>query len=253
MPLRIYPVGALLAAEGITDAPLISDFDPGVPGAGLVDFWRRGVGLTLDDAGRVISWRGFNGTMAQQPDPARRPLATADGISFDGSTWLVTPVVPDPVAGYIVAKVKRGPIVSTSTAALILGEHQRIVPPAARLSLGFATSDGVTAWLGDSSPQGFTGTTPVGAGETATIGLGWDEGAGRLRLNGAQEAARAYDGETGGEEAGVGSRALWLGGVNQFNGFASPSDDTLTDLAIYAGPSDDAARAAIDAAVAAAA
>ena len=241
---------AIAAGTMLAPPPLLSDSVPGVPGQGLIELWRSSTGLSLVD-GKVSSWKGFNGTLAAQPDATKRPLGSAAGVAFSGAgDFLTTPIVADASAGYLVAKVKRAAGGSGSTSTFIAGGHQNATAPFQRLSLGFNSTDQATSWIGDSTPSNFSGSTTVAGGSTAVIGVGWDAGTGVLRLNGSQEKSRAFNAATNGVASGVGTRALWLGGINFFNGFASETADTLIALAVYSGSLTDAQRAAIDTAVA---
>lgn len=241
---------AVLAQAGLT-APKEADFSPGVPTTGLVEIWRATTGLTLVD-GKVSTWEGFGGLLAQQANATKRPLGSAAGVAFSGTgDYLTTPIAPD-TAGYLVAKVKRA-TAATSAFTAIAGEHAKVNAPQQMLSLGFSSGDQVAAFLGDNTPANFAGTTTVGNGITTVIGLGWNSATGSavLRRDGTQEKSRTFNTATGGVAAGVGNRPLWMGGANAFNGFQNESGDTLIALAIYSGVLDDTARAAIDAAMAA--
>ena len=237
---------AIAAGTMLVMPPPLSDSVPGVPGQGLIELWRASAGMTLVD-GKVSSWKGFNQTLATQPDATKRPLGSAAGVAFSGAgDYLATPIVPD-VAGYLVAKVKRA-TGATAAYTAIAGEQAEISAPQQQLSLGFTATDQAAAFIGDNSAANFAGSTTVGNGTTAVIGLGWDSatGAAVLRRDGVQEKARTFTAATGGVAAGVGNRSLWLGGINAFNGFQNESGDILIALAIYSGVFDDTARAAID-------
>ena len=233
---------SILTTLGIT-APKLADFNPGVPGKGLVDVWRRGVGITTTST-KVANWNGFNGTSAYQKDQQLKPDSTGAGPAFTYSgDYLITNLVPDPNAGYLVAKVKRNAL-SGATATFVAGEITKVSAPEGRLGLGFSSADKICAWLGASTPANFEGTTVVGVNNVAVIGLGWDAstGVGVLRLNGTQEASRAFT--TNG--ATVGTRPIWFGALNSFNGINGEGSDTIVALAVYSGVLTDTDRAAID-------
>lgn len=242
--LTITPPAAAAAVLG--RAPLLGGIR--LQALGLVEFWHAGVGITLDANGGVASWRGMNGSIAQQPTPAARPVLTGGAVDFAaGGNYLVTQVVPNATAGYLVSKVRRAAGGSGSQAALLAGEHATASAPFQNLSLGFASSNVATAYLGSSTPANFVGLTAVPGGSTAVVGVGWNAGAGALRLNGVQEAARTYNDQTNGTPAGVGTLPMWIGGANQVvSGLFRETADAVVSIAIFAGPLTDAQRATVD-------
>lgn len=247
VPDQTAAIAAAIAAGTMLSAPPpLSDSVPGVPTKGLFELFRPGLGLTIVD-GKVASWRGFNDTLAQQPDVSKRPVSSG-GVAFTGTgDYLATPLIPDATSGYLVAKVKRALGGSGAQAAVIAGEQQTGSSPLQRLALGFSSSDQVTAFIGDSTPVNFSGSSTIAGGSTVVIGLRWDNGVGVLRVNSAQERLRTFN--SGG--AGVGARPLWLGASNAFSGLAYDSADTLIALMLYSGSLTDAECDARDAAIAA--
>lgn len=219
--------------------PKLSEFIPQVPVSGLVEIWRSAVNVTID--GGVSSWRGFNGSVAVQTDPAARP-AYSDGLvkpngELDALDTNIAP--PSGGSGYIVAKITKKS--DPSEVGVVFGS---LSDSSNRIALGYDASGRFGGSVGSIDFSSLRSDEISTNDLEYVIGLYWSGGAASLRVDGVEVDADAYTGT-------VGTALLDICGQGGASLSVRNSPSWVHSVAVYAGTFTGLDLDAIDTAMAA--
>lgn len=190
--------------------PSLASLRAPIPQTSLVGCWHAQAGVTLDDASRVSSWRGFRGGVVAPATEAAKPAYQAAGMAtgkpsvlFDGSSDRIALALAPPSAGYIVVKMRVPADLSGGQTRTLLGAE---TSSTARLRIGTSLGK-VVAAIGSLTFTDLLSTTSALAGDTLVVGLSWDGSTASLRINGTEEDSGSYTGSVGTTAFALGSNS----------------------------------------------